>query len=609
MGAGTDQQRRWRDQKVISWGLRALVLLVPLAAAIATSSILSRTLPEPQSSGAALLWWITVLGSATLVMHLTDRIARKLLPLAVLLRLSLLFPDRAPSRVRVHRKAGSINRLAEAMEDAKTTGSDEDLAEAAERILALAARMNVHDRRTRGHAERVRAYTDLLAEEMDLQQHDRDRLRWAALLHDIGKLEVHSDILNKPGKPTDEEWAILRSHPSWGAEIVAPLADWLGDWVLAVEEHHEKYDGTGYPRGLAGEEISMAARIVAVTDVFDVITSPRSYKKAISGPAARAELARSAGNHFDPSVVRAFMNVSMGRLRWMMGPLSWLADFPFIGGISRLARDVVMFGGTATAVATLVFTGFITPRAVSTEAVAAEPVPVVTMVGAGTTPTATTRTPEGSTTPTQAEKLVATASTESTTTTGAVTTTVNVAPVANADEAATEEDIAVVIDVLGNDSDPNGDALVIVAFDPNSTTGGAVECVGTKCTYSPPAEYWGTDEFGYTVADGRGGSATAVVTVTVVSVNDAPSAVNDFASTPVDTSALVYVLSNDTDSEGEGRTIVAFDSVSSQGGAVACGTFCVYVPPSGFTGDDSFSYTIEDESGNSATGTVTIAVG
>ena len=91
------------------------------------------------------------------------------------------------------------------MEEAKTTGTDEDLAVAAERILALAARMNVHDRRTRGHAERVRVYTDLLAEELDLPQEDRDRLRWASLLHDIGKLEVHPDILNKPGKPTDEE--------------------------------------------------------------------------------------------------------------------------------------------------------------------------------------------------------------------------------------------------------------------------------------------------------------------------------------------------------------------------------------------------------------------
>ena len=165
---------------------------------------------------------------------------------------------------------------------------------------------------------------------------------------------------------------------------MAPLVDWLGEWVLAVEQHHEKYDGTGYPRGLAGPEISQAAGIVAVTDVFDVITSARSYKPAVNGEAARKELIRSAGTHFDPVVVRAFMNVSMGKLRWVMGPLSWLADVPFIGGISRLARDAVMFGGTAVAIATLVFTGLITPHAVSVQAVAAEPAVTTTVDGPST---------------------------------------------------------------------------------------------------------------------------------------------------------------------------------------------------------------------------------
>lgn len=598
MGAGEnrDDARRWRDQKLISWLLRALVLLVPLAAAMAMSSLLSRTLPVPRSSGAALLWWVAVLGGATITMHLTDRVARKLLPLAVLMRLSLLFPDQAPSRVRIHRKAGSINRLAEAMEQAKSSGQDEDLAVAAERILALAAKMNVHDRRTRGHAERVRVYTDLLAEELDLPQEDRDRLRWASLLHDIGKLEVHPDILNKPGKPNDEEWAILRSHPAWGAEIVAPLADWLGDWVLAVAEHHEKYDGTGYPRGLAGDEISLAARVVAVTDVFDVITSARSYKTPMSTEAARKELIRSAGTHFDPAVVRAFMNVSMGRLRWVMGPLSWLADVPFIGGLSRLARDVVMFGGTAAAVATLVFTGLIAPGSPTDEAVAQEPTTTTTEVVATqpTDPSTTTS---------------ATIPESASTTTTAVVAATTLAPNAVDDLVDADEDIPVLIEVLLNDVDPNGDPLRVVDFDEASATGGAVSCDDSSCMYTPPTDFSGSDTFAYTVSDDTERRDSATVLITIAAVNDPPIAVADAEVTPADTSVIIYILANDTDAEGESRTLVEFDTTTANGGLVSCGTFCVYVPPSGFTGTDSFEYTIEDDAGNQSVGTVSIEVG
>ena len=106
---------------------------------------------------------------------------------------------------------------------------------------------------------------------------------------------------------------------------------WLGTWTSAIGYHHERWDGTGYPRGFAGEEIPLPGRIVAIADVFDVITSARSYKKASAATEGRAEIARCAGTQFDPDVVRAFLNVSLGRMRLVMGPLSWLAHAPLLG--------------------------------------------------------------------------------------------------------------------------------------------------------------------------------------------------------------------------------------------------------------------------------------
>ena len=157
-----------------------------------------------------------------------------------------------------------------------------------------------------------------------------DHLRWSALLHDIGKLLVSAEILNKPGTLTDAEFDVVKQHPEFGRELVAPLVGWLGDSARAVWEHHERWDGQGYPSGLSGTEISLAGRIVAVTDAFDVMTSARSYKAPISPAAARAELARCAGSQFDEAIVRAFLNVSLGRLRMAMGPLSWLTQLSFV---------------------------------------------------------------------------------------------------------------------------------------------------------------------------------------------------------------------------------------------------------------------------------------
>ena len=123
----------------------------------------------------------------------------------------------------------------------------------------------------------------------------------------------------------------MRSHPEAGARAAADLLPWLGDWGSAILEHHERFDGTGYPQGLQGLDISRAGRLLAVVDAYEVITAARSYKRPTSTVKAREELARCAGSHFDPAIVRAFLAISLPRLLWATGPLSFLVQLPFIG--------------------------------------------------------------------------------------------------------------------------------------------------------------------------------------------------------------------------------------------------------------------------------------
>lgn len=193
---------------------------------------------RPRSGWRQAEWWAFVLVAPVVVFRLTDRLARRFLPLVVLLKMTMAFPDRAPKRLKVALRAGTTRSLERRVQAAKADGVAGDLTVAAEQILTLAAAFNAHDRKTRGHSERVRAFTDLIADELKLPRHDRDRLRWSALLHDIGKLTVHPEVLNK-SMPLDEaEWEIIRNHPLEGAKLTAPLAAWLGPWASTIAEHH-----------------------------------------------------------------------------------------------------------------------------------------------------------------------------------------------------------------------------------------------------------------------------------------------------------------------------------------------------------------------------------
>jgi hypothetical protein len=332
--------------------LRAAIFLGPILASLLIATFISSLLPKAKGPlVAAFLIGVVALGSL-LTLVVFERAARRLLPLAALLNVSLLFPDRAPARFAVARRTGSPRQLQEQLVAARASGRTDD-AEGMQSVVELVLALSVHDKATRGHSERVRVFADLIADELKVDAAGQARLRWAALLHDVGKLEVPVALLNKPSAPDAEEWKVLHRHPEEGARLVAPLLPWLGEWGKAVVEHHERYDGTGYPHQLKGNQISLAARIVAVADVYEVMTAPRPYKRAMSIADARQELTRVAGTQLDPMVVRAFLNISVGRLWRTIGIGAWVGQIPAIGRLwTELGRVGQLAGSGALSAAT-----------------------------------------------------------------------------------------------------------------------------------------------------------------------------------------------------------------------------------------------------------------
>jgi diguanylate cyclase (GGDEF)-like protein/putative nucleotidyltransferase with HDIG domain len=180
-------------------------------------------------------------------------------------------------------------------------------------VYALAAIVDAKDNCTYGHSKKVSEYAVLMGQALDLQPERVDRLRTSGLLHDIGKVGISDSILNKPGPLNETEWAFMRKHPELGAEILKHVAD-MEQCVPALQYHHEKYNGSGYPSGLQAENIPLEARIMAVADAFDAMTSPRPYGTQYSFEQGLQELKRCAGTQFDPRVVEVFCRVMQARI-------------------------------------------------------------------------------------------------------------------------------------------------------------------------------------------------------------------------------------------------------------------------------------------------------
>ncbi len=595
MGAQNRQDGgKWAGRPRAAFAVKLVAWLTPIVLSVLATYFLAKAVPRPRGLLPGLIWFLALSLIATGVLFVVDKIARRLLPLAALLQLSLVFPDRAPSRFRSALRTQTVHQLEARVAELKRDGLPDDPALAAETLIDLVAALSVHDRLTRGHAERVRAYTRMIGEELKLGDDDLERLTWAGLLHDVGKLFVPAEILNKPGHLTADEFEVIKGHPGWGAQLCAPLRGWLGDWVDAVGEHHERWDGKGYPSGTAGEDISLSARIVSVADVFDVITSVRSYKTAEGAVNGREELARCAGTQFDPAIVRAFLNISLGNLRLAMGPLSWFAQLPIVGRLplAPAAGATASVAATATALMAAGVMGHATePNPYSPEVQAAEvaPAPETTVAfPVITVPIAVPGTDAVAITIAVPEDPTTTAPPDTTTTTAPPDTTT----------------IPVATGTPDTQTTPPTTTTTVAPTTSTTTTTTSTTTTTTSTTTTTTSTTTTTTSTTTTTVAPTTSTTTTTTTTPAAPPPPLPAAVDDAATIAEDSSIDIDVAANDVHALSASVTTPPPVGLVTQLSA----TLFRYTPPVDWHGATAFVYTIDDGAGNTASATVTVTV-
>ena len=175
-------------------------------------------------------------------------------------------------------------------------------------IQSLAGTVDAKDRYTNGHSRRVAGYASEIARRMGLSKQEQENIYYTGMLHDIGKIGVPDEIINKPGRLTDEEYAIIKTHPVIGSEILRNITEVPGLYA-GTRGHHERYDGRGYPDGLKGEGIPQIARIIAVADSYDAMTSRRSYRDLLPRDVVRREIQEGRGTQFDPAIANIMLDM------------------------------------------------------------------------------------------------------------------------------------------------------------------------------------------------------------------------------------------------------------------------------------------------------------